>query len=363
VSLHVRHCEACQQRVSALEEQASCVREKLDGLAPETAAVDPHAAYDRYLHAYQGRGTGVGTLLARLAEGWRRPLVGGFAVACALVIALSFSPGRTWAQRVLEMLRVQKVAVVPVDLSALTAQNGNGHEHLLAQFISDNVTVTMKPGPSVTAADVASASQMAGFTVRTLEQLGTPQKIQVRNQGAFQMTLDHDRMQAVLDQGGRSDIQIPATVDGSLIAVHVPKAVHLGYGNCGKANGAATPSTDDSCINFVQVPSPIVSIPPGFNIAALAEAALQIAGMSASEAHSYAQTVDWSSTLVIPVPQTGGSYRTVAVDGVNGTLIESAPHGSYAGTYELIWVKNGIVYSLGGRGTSDRAVAAAASLS
>lgn len=363
VGSHLRDCKECQARLRVIEEQASCIRRKLGGLTPEPYPVDARAAYERYLHAYQDRATGSGTLLARLAGGWKRPLVGGAAIACAAVMMLSFSPGRTWAQRILEMLRVQKIAVVPVDVSALAAQNGAGREHLLAQFISDNVVVTMKPGAPAAVADAATAGQMAGFTVKTLEQLGTPQKILVNNEGAFQMTLNRDWIQAVLDQAGRSDIQIPNSVDGSLVAVHVPKSVHLQYGSCGAKTDGAAPTPDEACINFVQVPSPTVSVPPELNLAALAEAGLQMTGMSAAEAHAFAQTVDWSSTLVIPVPETGGSYRTVQVDGVNGTLIESAPHGNFAGRYDLIWVKNGIVYSLGGKGTSDRALAAAESIS
>ncbi len=85
--------------------------------------------------------------------------------------------------------------------------------------------------------------------------------------------------------------------------------------------------------------------------------------MSEADAHAFAQTVDWSSTLVIPVPLAGASFRAVPVDGVNGTLIETANQDGSEGHYQLIWVKNGIVYSLEGQGTSSQALAAAASLS
>ena len=170
------------------------------------------------------------------------------------------------------------------------------------------------------------------------------------------MTLNRDRMQALLEQVGRSDVQIPESVDGSLVAVHIPKMVLQQFGDCRQP-------ASQSCINFAQVPSPTISVPPSLNIAALAEAGLQVAGMSAAEAHSFSQTVDWSSTLVIPIPQGGGSYRTVQVDGVNGTLIEKSAEGKFVGHYDLIWIKNGIVYSLGGQGTSGRALAAAESLS
>jgi hypothetical protein len=84
--------------------------------------------------------------------------------------------------------------------------------------------------------------------------------------------------------------------------------------------------------------------------------------MSAADAHTFCQTVDWSSTLVVPVPLNGSSFRTVPVDGVNGTLVEAAARGKFQGHYTLLWVKNGIVYAVDGAGSADRALAAAESL-
>jgi hypothetical protein len=188
----------------------------------------------------------------------------------------------------------------------------------------------------------------------------------VEQEGAFHMTLDADRMRAVLDQAGRSDIQIPDGVNGTTVAVHIPKSVRLRYGNCPSKESQPVAgdagASDFKCIEFMQVPSPIVSVPPTLDMAALAEAGLEVTGMSAAEAHAFCQTVDWSSTLVIPIPQNGGSSRTISVDGVSGTLIEMPPRDNFVGRYLLIWVKNGVVYSVGGKGSADRALAAAASL-
>ena len=177
-------------------------------------------------------------------------------------------------------------------------------------------------------------------------------------------------MQDVLDQAGRSDIQIPESANGSTIAAHIGKVVRLDYGTCQPSAApnksadrkTAPHATSDNCMSFVQAPSPVVSLPPTLNVAGLAEAALQVAGMSAAEAHAFCETVDWSSTLVIPLPRNRSSSRTVTVDGVNGTLIETNPHGRSPGEYALVWVKNGIIYSLAGAGTPDRALAAADSI-
>jgi anti-sigma factor RsiW len=360
VEQHLRSCDACRSRLSEITGCAELVRRKMHALAPESTEipVDANLAYAQYRQyddmELDKQATGRNHILSI----WKRPLWTGAAAACALALLLSFVPGRGWAQKFLAMLRVQKLAVVPIDFSAMPAGNtGNGK--LIAQLISDNVVVTMDPGRPVAASSLETARDMAGFRPRTLDALGSPQQIFVSGEAAFHMTLDRDRMQAVLEQAGRSDIQIPASVDGGTVAVHAPKLVRLLYGACSEKDA----SSGESCIEFAQVPSPTVSVPPSLNIAALAEAGLQVAGMSAAEAHRFCETVDWSSTLVIPVPQNGSSYRTVPIDGVNGTLIEAAPHGNFVGRYALIWVKNGIVYSLSGKGQPDKALSVAASLS
>ena len=362
VEKHLHSCDACRRRSEAITEQSEQVHQRLHALAPELPATptDAALAYAHYRRQYGTEHTDQTTWGNYVLNVWKRPIGGGLAAVCALVLLLGFAPGRTWAQKFLAMLRVQKLAVVPVDFSAMAPANGTmGNGKLIAQLISDNVVVTMDPGKPVVVSSLEAAREMAGFNIRTLDALGSPQQISVNGEGAFHMTLDRDRIQAVLDQAGRSDIQIPASIDGSTVAVHAPKLVHLLYGAC---SGKGAPSAEN-CIEFAQVPSPTVSVPPSLNISALAEAGLQVAGMSATEAHAFCQTVDWSSTLVIPVPQSGSSYRTVPVDGVDGTLIEAVPRGNFVGRYTLIWVKNGIVYSLSGKGQPDKALSAAASLS
>src|ERR1700688_386489 len=45
--------------------------------------------------------------------------------------------------------------------------------------------------------------------------------------------------------------------------------------------------------------------------------------MNPADARALCQTVDWSTTMVIPIPRDTGSFQTVTVDGVEGTLIDS----------------------------------------
>src|SRR5207247_4976309 len=49
---------------------------------------------------------------------------------------------------------------------------------------------------------------------------------------AFQVVLNRQRAQALLDDAGRSDLQLPGAIDGATISVDVPKGVTAAYGGC-----------------------------------------------------------------------------------------------------------------------------------
>jgi hypothetical protein len=70
--------------------------------------------------------------------------------------------------------------------------------------------------------------------------------------------------------------------------------------------------------------------------------------------------VDWKATLTLSVPRSLRSYEVVKVNGANGTLLSMA--GRRGPGYALIWMNNGIAYSLVGFGDSSQAVGLADSL-
>jgi hypothetical protein len=108
----------------------------------------------------------------------------------------------------------------------------------------------------------------------------------------------------------------------------------------------------------------MVSVPSGLDIAPLAETALQLAGMSPSQAKEFCRTVNWKSTLVLPLPHFMQSYELVDVNGAQGTLISHlAGRPGGGANYTLVWVRNGMIYSLVGFGNPGEAVALANSIS
>jgi hypothetical protein len=377
VSRHLVSCAICQGRFEELTAEKTRTAGLLAVLAPagDGTAIDPAASYARFRNQLGAVAKPAPSWTTRLFASRWRP-VWGLAAGLIIVAALAgIEPVRGWAQRILAMLRVQKITVVTVDPGNLMshAEPDSRPYKLINQFIADNVVVTMDPGKPAMVSSVTQAAKLAGYRIRTIASLGSPQTIRVSGETAFQMTVNRERLATLLDEVGRSDIRIPESADGALIAVHIPKTVVSMYGDCPleHSTGSSPRSPEErrvermanmnrNCTYLVQAPSPTVSVPPDLNMAEIAEAALELAGMSAEEARSFCQTVDWSSTMVIPIPRNTSYYENLSVDGVEGTLItETLPEGS---RYSLLWVKSGVIHSLSGRGNLYDARAMAASL-
>jgi hypothetical protein len=381
VASHLAACADCRRRAETVAIEARRVSEALSTLAPPSGEAPPDAAaaLAQFRAAAQGRieqatpDRDVG-IMGRLFAGPLRP---AWAAAAAVLLGaglFSLAPARSWAQRVLAMLRVQQVAVISLDPVAIPAPDSNAAKTISA-FISDNVVQTLKGEPRTTAS-ADEASRMAGYPVRLLTARADAPQFTIEGEQAFNMTLNRDRLQAILSDLGRPDLELPASIDGAMIAVHIPSVVVTQYGNCpnqaeaarrrrrseSAGEGAQNEEAQDNCLVFVQAPSPVVSVPPGLNIAQLAMIGLEAAGMSAGEAESFSQTVDWTSTLVIPVPRNAGSYQKIDVDGVEGTLIQHALPKPDTQDFTLIWVKNGMIYSIVGVGGPSEAVSLANSL-
>ena len=383
VTEHLASCAHCRARLEKLQAQRTQIDHLLTSLnsAADSVAINPAMAYAQFSNQFGTAHAPKAIWIAGLFAPRWRPAWSFAAVAMVVTILVSVNPVRTWAQRILAMLRVQKIQVVTIDPTTLMSNpEPDSHPYkLIHQFISDNVVVTTDPGKPDIVSNVAEAAQLSGYPIRTIGNLGVPQRVEVRGEAAFQMTINRDRIGTLLEEIGRSDIQIPESANGALIAVHIPKTVVSMYGDCpvrqryltseGMSQGQALAERkldrtanirDTNCTYLIQAPSPTVSFPPDLNMSEIAEAALELAGMSSAEARSFCQTVDWSSTLVVPIPRNSSSSETVTVDGVEGTLItETLSQGN---RYSLLWIKNGVIHSLAGHGTSSDALSLAASL-
>jgi hypothetical protein len=343
VAAHLDGCPRCRERAEAIAARAARVQSLFSGLGPgaDDLRADPAAAYARL-----ERRTSEPAPSRRLRPAW------GIAFAAiAAAVLLASPPGRVFAQKILGMLRINAVVAVPIERNFLA----EGKADVLQQVLAGSVVKT-KEGRRVTVSNRDEASRLAGYDVRLPEMRTDSPQLAVNTPNAFQFNADSQRLQTLLSAVGRTDLDIPAQLNGAKVFVDVPAAVEARYGEC----------PGDTCLMVAQAQSPTVVTLPELNLQQIAEFGLQLTGMTAEQAHTFSQTVDWTSTLAIPVPRDAGSYETVSVNGAKGILITGLAREvrgvKRPPSYALLWAKNGMIYSVAGFGNPGMAVPVAESL-
>jgi hypothetical protein len=354
---HLKNCQRCQTRQQEIQLQVSPIASKLDFLSTSSKVRDlpVNTAWHRF---NQQKLTKETSMFRKL---FASPLVRyGASTLLLLTVFLAIPSTRALASELLNLFRVQRVAVVSVDFTGMQQLNGAvGND--LSQLISNSITMTKKPEQPVEVTDANQATSLAGFNVRAPQGF-TPSRISVMNGSSFTVTVDRAKAQALLEEAGRGDLILPNTIDGANISVNIPASVSIDFGTCPPpspdgdgpdlgSHGSAGRRYAD-CIILAEIPSPTVSAPAGVDVAQLAQLGLEFSGMSSDQAAAFTSTVDWTSTLVVPIPKNAATNEQVSVDGVTGTLIQRPTDD--APQFVLLWVKDGIIYAIGGLGSNSQ---------
>jgi hypothetical protein len=364
---HFAACPRCQEEADRLAARSDQVEAHLAILTPSQSEIPISASRARIQMELRHSREEDLTLFQKIFSRPYRPawVVGG--IIAILAIALLFPPVRAIANSFLGLFRVEQFTVVQVNPGELPKQLGSTSS--FENLLSESVTIEEMGDPQEVA-DAAEASSLAGIPVRLPSNVTGDLKLEVQPGSKATFQIDLPRVRAVLDEIGRSDIALPDEIDGATVEVELPTAVAASYGICDHTSemareAGADPDDPSSirvfCTTLVQMVSPTVEAPPGLDVAGLGQAFLQLMGMSAEEATQFSQQVNWSTTLVIPIPRYGTDYENVVVDSVSGTLIHQSLE-EHAPEFLLIWVKDGIVYALTGPGDGARALEIAASL-
>lgn len=337
-----------EARARWVEDQLSA----LDAQAPDWNSADVEGAWRRMRSRMQ-------TPPARLA--WRWVSVGA---VIALAGALGLIPSaRAAGGRMLSLFRVTHVTALPLDLNGNAPIAERSTSAMIGNLLSDDLTVTRNE-KTQSASSAGAAAQLAGFQLRVPADASAQYRVQ--GEKDFQLIVDRARAQSLLDSAGVVGEVLSPDLDGATIAVHIPRAVHVSLGDCSTAElrtrrGLPLAPTGAGCTVLVESPSPTVSLPPGLDMQKVAEVGLQLLGMSAEEARQYCQTVDWRSTLVVPVPRGQAQSRNVSVDGVQGILL-TRERQQEGGHYVLLWSRQGMLYSIAGSGDGSQGLTLAAEL-
>jgi hypothetical protein len=366
IQRHLDSCRRCSQRKAILEEQAKFVTTRMTGILPESHIESPSVqlAYKRFEQRYlrKEHDDMKKTIFSRkyLAV-WIT--VGVIAILAVVMLIPSV---RVAASSFLGLFRVEQITLVPFNQEKFTRQIGSRSQ--FENLFSEDVQVE-KFGEMQQYTDEGEASQAAGFSLRLPSGLEESPVLVVQPGAKMILTIDLPRIRALLIDIGLENIQLPDDINGTQAVIDLSTAVYAAYGDCGKesvANRQPGSDPDDPstwlphCNSFIQMPSPTVTAPPGLDLASLGQAFLQITGMDAIEAARFSQTIDWTTTLVIPIPRDGLSYQEVIVDGTKGWYIRESDNDG--NTYMLMWIKDGMVYVLDGSGDLSSALSLTESL-
>ncbi|MGQ9814392.1 MAG: hypothetical protein ACUVR3_04480 [Candidatus Roseilinea sp.] len=232
-----------------------------------------------------------------------------------LVVALTVSPSaQVLAQEFLNLFRVKRIVAVPINPDTISQFSSAKLD--IESMLSSSVEVLQEPADPQMVSSLAEASQLAGIPVRAptrIPDILSGPEIWVQGQGAVRFTADTAKLRTVVDLLGMTDVTIPAALDGATVTIAMPPAVALAY--------RERSDTASVGVVFMQASNPEIVLPEGVRLAELGELALRLSGMTPDAARQLAQTIDWSSTLLVPIPANAATVSEVQVRGVPGLLI------------------------------------------
>lgn len=262
-------------------------------------------------------------------------------VGSALLVGLvAWTPVGALASEFLSLFRVEKFVVVGVDpqrveqlASALDQDTFFGEQEVLEQV-----------GEPKQVASLDEAIQLAGFQpLRAAQGFGEPTNILVNNRTVTRFTPDVEALRAILTEVDLDPELIPENIDGKPFDITVPVGIAQDYHD----------QDTQSVYTLAEMPSPTVAVPEGVDIKALGETMLRLLGMSSQQAERMSDTIDWTTTLVLPIPtDMMSNMQEVNVRGTNGLMFWNDPdqHDHEA---ILMWQGSGHLFVVTGPGTGD----------
>jgi len=270
-----------------------------------------------------------------------RPAVAAVAAVAVVAGLFAFPSVRASAQAVLDLFRVRNFAPVSFDPTRFDKLRGTARDNPTEMF--GKAEVLQDPGQPVVVPNTAAASARAGIDVREVRDLSGGMRLDsiwVAGAGVARFTASVPRLQDALQTLGINDVTVPANLDGKAVTVHKPPIVVQRYKN------------DRRRAVLLQARSPEVELPAGVDLSELAEIGMRILGLDRHEAHQLARSVDWHSTLLVPVPQNASSFRRVEVHGQPGLMVTMREGATKErrgrdGTM-VLWSEGDRVYALNG---------------
>jgi len=278
-----------------------------------------------------------------------------FAAAASIAVvgfAFTLPPVQAAAEVFLDLFRVKQFTGVQFDPERLRGLETSG---LSPEAIFGAVEPLTPPPQPVSYATAADAGAAAGIRVRTPAWVPNGYSstgFMASSEMAARITINIAGLQAVLDTLGLPDVELPQGLDGQTATVRLPPVVTQTFVN----RDLVVPDSGEvieRAVHVIQAQSPDVSFPAGLDLSNLAYAGLRVLGMSRDEAYRMSVTIDWRSTLIVPVPSRAAAYRPINVAGNEGLLIEGLAAGEKLPGGVLMWSAGGETFAVAGAASGE----------
>jgi len=317
-------------RVPAFEPQSRAALVAVQARIKREETARPPRWYERWLD--------------RSSPRWRPMATPAIAVllAAALLAGLGVSGVAQSLVRIFETKQLQAVTVSPSDFAQSTALLDYGQVKWLPE------------APKVQQLTEAAAAQtQSGLPVLLPASLPNgvsgPVSYGVVSHATGSLTFDAARLQASASNAGVHVSPMPSTIDGSTLVVNAGPALIEVWGFAG-GSGMNVPT-----LVIAQTRVPTVDS-NGATTAQLENYLLSQPGVPPELAAQVRAIKDPSTTLPIPIPKGLATTESVQVNGTPATLITAVLGAG------VVWVKNGVIYAVGGQLTPDQVLAIATSL-
>jgi hypothetical protein len=231
-------------------------------------------------------------------------VLGGVIVLALLVGVFSFAPSRALARQFLSIFRVSKFAIIQVNPDEAQIEQ-------VARALEDTLFVTepevVVDEPTVKVSSIEEASEMAGFQVRMPRFLPGEgvTEIQVKGRSEFVFHVQRDALVMLLELADMDPARVPDGWEEAAIRVTIPSIVGI--------------TVDHFRIG--QLLAPTVEYPVGLDPQIVGEAALRLFGLSPEEAQRISDHIDWTSTVVLPIPADVVEFRELEIAGEEAVFL------------------------------------------
>lgn len=270
----------------------------------------------------------------------RRTQIIGLLLLGVAALAFAWSPAlRAAAHDFLQGFRFRRLLIVPYTFS-MPAATGETLSRILGEDL------TFEPVEPRTVQSLSEAEALLSFPIRLPAGVKEFITLQVMPAASARWTVDVGHLREALHAAGADEVTIPDSLHGTVLTVTVGPVL------------LATFEAEGNPYGWAQAPLPVYTMQPEGDIRPLAEAAMRLMGMPAGEARRLARTVDWQTTLLLPIPMAPG--MTMAVESVSlgdreGTLFTfpqaaHTPGGETLPVRFLLWHDEAFLYVIGGPG-------------